>query len=132
VASDAGPNSRILGSETAAALTSPLVGLIAPARRAASAHDLPSRGSFCAVSDPLVQVIYLGRPRHGGNVVVHLHSLAPETAEVELSFPGLIVRRLLAGNFLEREQQELPFANGAGRLTISPGALVTVRVDLDQ
>jgi hypothetical protein len=64
--------------------------------------------------------------------VACLHSLAPNTVEVEISFPDLNVRRLLDGNFLERDQQELPLAKGVGHLTISPGALVTVRVDLDQ
>ncbi|MBA2518619.1 MAG: hypothetical protein H0V24_03050, partial [Chloroflexia bacterium] len=56
VASDPALGSRELGSQTAAALTAPLVGIVAPDRRPAPSRALPARGSFCTVSDPLVQV----------------------------------------------------------------------------
>ncbi|MDQ3657638.1 MAG: hypothetical protein M3457_21495, partial [Chloroflexota bacterium] len=130
VASDARLGSRELGSRTGAALTTPLVGMLTPARRPAPARGLPPAGSFCTVSNPLVEVIHLAAARHGDGLVAYLHSLAPEETEVEISFPELNVRRMLAGTFLEREQREVPLANGAGRLTISPGSLATVQVEL--
>lgn len=132
VSSDTRLEARELGSRTAATLTTPLVGILAPARRPTPARDLPPRGSFCTISDPLVQVIHLAASRHGdrNGLVAHLHSLAPTATEVEIAFPLLGARRLRAGSFLERDWTEIPLTNGAGRLTISPGALVTVQVEV--
>ena len=130
VASDSQLGARELGGRTAAALTTPLVGILAPARRPAPARELPPRGSFCTVSDPLVQVIHLAAPRDGDGLVAHLHSLAPAETEAEIAFPLLRPRRLRAGSFLERDWTEIPVSNGTGRLTISPGALVTVQAEL--
>jgi hypothetical protein len=106
-----------LGIQTAAALAEPLVGIMLPARRGGSA-DLPARGSFVTVSDPRVQVVTIGPARREGDLVAYLHSLASETVEVEVGFPGLAVRRVALGSFLERGYQEVAMRDGRGRVTL--------------
>ncbi|MBA2521009.1 MAG: hypothetical protein H0V24_15210, partial [Chloroflexia bacterium] len=55
---------------------------------------------------------------------------APEPVAVEVSFPALDVRRMVAGTFLERERVELSPGDGIGRVRLHPGDLITVGVIL--
>ena len=128
VASDADPvNARDLGIRTGAALSAPFVGLCLGR---GGADDLPARGSFVEVSDPLVEVVALAPSRRGQGLTAFLHSLAAESVEARISFPTLPVRRVLAGTFLEREMREIVLQNGGATIGLTPGAFVTVSVDL--
>ena len=46
-------------------------------------------GSFVELPNPLVEVVSLAPSERGHDVVAYLHSLAPESVEVTLSFPAL-------------------------------------------
>ena len=92
-----------LGMRTAAALTTPLQGILsAPSAE----NDLPERGSFCSVEHPLIDVVALARSRRGHDLTVMLQSLSSESEEVCVSFGLLGVARAWVGSHLEKHLEE--------------------------
>ncbi len=133
VASDVSTPSRELGLRTAAAISAPLVGLCLPVRPGGGrGKDLPARGSFCSISDPLVEVVSLAPSRRDHDLVAFLHSLAPEPVEARVSFPLLPVRRMSIGTFQERDYQAVASPGGEGTVRLDPGAYVALALDLER
>ncbi len=127
VASDSTASPRQLGIRTGAALAAPLTGFCLGR---ANTGTLPASGSFVELSNPLVEVVSLAPSQQGHDLVAYLHSLAPETVQVDVSFPALEVSSISAGNFLERGLTEIPFSGGTATIELAPGAYVAVAVDL--
>jgi hypothetical protein len=120
---------RELGMRTAAALSSPLIGILNAPEGGSS---LPERGSFCSVDHPGVEVVALAPSRRGHGLAVMLQSLASETVETHVSFPLWSVRRALLGSHLEREMREAPVEGGTVRCELPEGSLVRLAVDLQE
>jgi hypothetical protein len=127
IASDAGTSARELGIRTGAALSAPLAGFCLGRT---NAGDLPASGSFVELSLPLVEVVSLAPSARGHDLVAYLHSLAPESVEVTLSFPALPARTVSVGNFLERDLSEISLRDGRATIALAPGAYVAVAIDL--
>ncbi len=130
VSSDRALSRRELGMRTGAALSRPLVGLCLPSRASDRANKFPARGSFCTVSEPLVEVATIAPSRRGYDLVAFLHSLAPETVDARVRFPSLPVARMWIGTFLEREMREVSIRDGEGIVRLAPGDYVAVAIDL--
>ena len=126
VASGAGVPARRLGAQAAAALTEPLVAVLATGGGPAD----PPAGSFVTVDHPDVHVEAAGRSRRGHDLVLHLRSLAPEPVEVTVRLPHLGVRRALAGAPLEVDLQEVPVRGGGVAVTLPAAGGLALAVDL--
>jgi hypothetical protein len=118
-----------LGMRTAAALTTPLLGILsAPSAE----NDLPERGSFCSVDHPRIDVVALTPSRRGHDLTVMLQSLSSEKEEVCVSFGMLNVARAWVGSHLERHLQEARVEGENVRFAVSAGSLVSLAVDLER
>ncbi len=118
-----------LGMRTAAALTTPLLGILsAPSAE----NDLPERGSFCSVDHPRIDVVALTPSRRGHDLTVMLQSLSSEKEEVCVSFGMLSVARAWVGSHLERHLQEARVEGENIRFAVSAGGLVSLAVDLER
>ena len=117
-----------LGMRTAAALTTPLLGILsAPS----AGNDLPERGSFCSVENPLVDVVALAPSRRGHDLTVMLQSLSSESEEVCVSFGLLGVARAWVGSHLEKHLEEARVDGENVRFVVPAGSLVYLAVDLN-
>jgi hypothetical protein len=118
-----------LGMRTAAALTTPLLGILsAPSAE----NDLPERGSFCSVEHPLVDVVALMSSRRGHDLTVMLQSLFSENEEVCVSFGLLGVARAWVGSHLEKNLEEARVDGENVRFVVPAGSLVSLAVDLER
>jgi hypothetical protein len=88
VASATGTTGRRLGTATAAAITDPLLAVLATG----AAAPAPASGAFCATEHPDVLLTSIGRSRSGHHVVLRLRSLAPEPVQTEVLVSGRRVR----------------------------------------
>jgi hypothetical protein len=127
VASDTTASPRQLGIRTGAALCAPLTGFCLGRTNAGT---LRPSGSFVELSNPLVEVVSLAPSSQGHGLVAYLHSLAPETIDVNVSFPALEVTKVATGNFLERGMAEVPLSGGTATIELAPGAYVALAIDL--
>ncbi len=117
-----------LGMRTAAALTTPLLGVLsAPS----AGNDLPERGSFCSVEHPAVDLIALMPSRRGHALTVMLQSLSSESEEVCVSFGLLSVARAWVGTHLEKDLEEAEVDGENVRFSVPAGSLVSLAVDLE-
>jgi hypothetical protein len=92
VASDAQMPARRLGALTAAALTDPLIAVLAdggPAR-GADGRGAGAAARFATVEHPDVQITSIGRARDRSGVLLRLRSLAAEPVAAEVSVPGAV------------------------------------------
>jgi glycosyl hydrolase family 38 len=114
------------GQEAAAGLVDPFlaVPLSGPARA-------PDAHVFAEVSDPRVRVSSLAASRRGHDLVAYLHSGAPSTVETMIRLP-YPVRGAYLGTSLERDLQPVPVRDGAAVLTLPPGTLVALALDLGE
>lgn len=120
-------DARGLGMRTAAALTAPLLGILsAPFSRG----RLPARGSFCSVGCPEVEVVHLAPSRRGHDLVLFLQSNAPTSVEVRVSFPLLQIRRAWTCTHLERNLREASMDSDGVRISMQPGELSVLSLDL--
>jgi hypothetical protein len=118
-----------LGMRTAAALTTPLLGILS----AMSAADgLPEQGSFCSVDHPRIDIIALMPSRRGHDLTVMLQSLSSENEEVGVSFGLLRAARAWVGSHLEKDLQEARVDGENVRLAVPAGSLVSLAVDLER
>ena len=118
-----------LGMRTAAALTTPLLGILsAPS----AGNDLPERSSFCSVDHPLMDVVAIAPSRRGNDLVVMLQSLSSETEEICVSFGLLGVARARVGSHLERHLEEARVDGENVRFAVPAGSLVSLVVDLER
>jgi hypothetical protein len=116
-----------LGMRTAAALTTPLLGLLsAPSAE----NDLPERGSFCSVEHPRVDVVALTPSKRGHDLTVMLQSLSSAYEEVCVSFGLLGVARAWVGTHLEKHLEEARVDGENVRFVVPAGSLVSLAVDL--
>jgi Glycosyl hydrolases family 38 N-terminal domain len=127
LSSGTGVTGADLARRTAAALTTPLLGLLVGP---SDARDMPQRGSFCNVNRQDVEVVALTRSRRGRDLVALLYSHASETVDVAVSFPLLPIERAWKGTHLERSLEERPVDAGTVTVGIRPGELVTVGLSL--
>jgi hypothetical protein len=127
VASDATISSRELGIRTGASLSAPLTGFCLGRT---NTGNLPASGSFVELSNPLVEVVSLAPSERGHGLVAYLHSLAPESVDVTLSFPGLPVTAVSVGNFLERDLSHVQLRDGQATIELAPGAYAAAAIDL--
>jgi Glycosyl hydrolases family 38 N-terminal domain/Glycosyl hydrolases family 38 C-terminal domain len=117
-----------LGMRTAAALTTPLLGILsAPS----AGNDLPERGSFCSVEHPLVDIIALSPSRRGHDLAVMLQSLSSRSEEIRVSFGLLHIARAWVGSHLEKHLEEASIDGENVRFTVPAGSLVFLVVDLE-
>jgi hypothetical protein len=117
-----------LGMRTAAALTTPLLGILSAL---SAENDLPERGSFCSVEHPLVDIIALAPSRRGRDLTVMLQSLSSESEEVCVSFGLLGVARAWVGSHLEKHLKEARVDGENVRFAVPAGSLVSLVVDLE-
>ncbi len=128
VASGENVDTPELGMRTAAALTTPLLGILsAPS----AGNDLPERGSFCSVEHPLIDVVALAPSRRDHDLTVMLQSISSESEEVCVSFGLLGVAQAWVGSHLERHLEEARVDGENVRFTIPAGSLVSLAVDLE-
>jgi hypothetical protein len=116
-------DARVLGMQTGAALTQPLVAVLGEPHGADGIEDI---GCFCTLDRDDVEVVSLAGSRRGHDFVALIQSFASEEVEVRVAFPDLRVERVLCGTFLERGLEDV----ADGRMRIGPGDLVAVAVDL--
>ena len=129
VASGEDIETRELGMRTAAALTTPLLGILsAPS----AGNEFSERGSFCSVDHPLVDIIALAPSRRGHDLVVMLQSLSSESEEVCVSFGLLGVARAWVGSHLEKHLEEARVDGENVRFVVPAGSLVSLAVDLER
>jgi hypothetical protein len=88
VASATGTTGRRLGAATAAALTDPLLAVLATG----AAASAPPAGAFCATGHPDVHITSIGRSGSGQHMVLRLRSLAAEPVETEVLVSGQRIR----------------------------------------
>jgi hypothetical protein len=117
-----------LGMKTAAALTTPLLGILSVPT---ADRDLPARGNFCAVDRPDVEIVALTPSRGGHDLLVLLQSVAPRPVDVHASFPLLPIERAWIGSHLNRNLEEVEVRQGEARFTLPAGSYVSLAVDLD-
>ena len=117
-----------LGMRTAAALTMPLLGILSAS---SAGNDLPERGSFCSVENPMIDVVALAPSRRGHDLTVMLQSLSSEKEEVCVSFGLLGVARAWVGSHLEKHLEEARVDGENVRFVIPAGSLVNLVVDLN-
>ena len=128
VASGENMDTPELGMRTAAALTTPLLGILsAPS----AGNDLPERGSFCSVEHRLIDVVALAPSRRDHDLTVMLQSISSESEEVCVSFGLLGVAQAWVGSHLERHLEEARVDGENVRFTIPAGSLVSLAVDLE-
>jgi len=128
VASGADIETPELGMRTAAALTTPLLGILsAPS----AGNGLPERGTFCSVEHPLVDIIALAPSRREHDLTVMLQSLSSAYEEVCVSFGLLGVARAWVGTHLEKYLEEARVDGENVRFTVPAGSLVSLVVDLE-
>lgn len=117
-----------LGMRTAAALTTPLLGILsAPS----AGNGLPERSSFCSVEHPMIDVVALAPSRRGHDLTVMLQSLSSEREEVCVSFGLLGVARARVGSHLERHLEEARVDGENVRFVVPAGSLVSLALDLE-
>jgi hypothetical protein len=127
IGSDAAVPARELGIKTAAAFAAPLVGIaIHPRGRGI----LPATASFVETGNPDVEIVAVAPSRHGNGLLILLHSLAAETVTAEVRLPALPVSSARLGNFLERGGAEVAIQDGAASVTLTPGVLAGLTVEL--
>jgi hypothetical protein len=117
-----------LGMRTAAALTTPLLGILSAQ---SAENDLPEQGSFCSVDHARIDVIALMPSRRGHDLTVMLQSLSSENEEVGVSFGLLPVARARVGSHLEKNLQEARIDGESVRFVVPAGSLVSLVVDLE-
>jgi hypothetical protein len=128
VASGEGMETPELGMRTAAALTTPLLGILsAPS----AGNGLPERSSFCSVEHPMIDVVALAPSRRGHDLTVMLQSLSSESEEVCVSFGLLGVARARVGSHLERHLEEARVDGENVRFVVPAGSLVSLALDLE-
>jgi hypothetical protein len=117
-----------LGMKTAAALTTPLLGILSaqPAE-----NHLPERGNFCSVDHPQIDVIALMPSRRGHDLTVMLQSLSSDNEEVNVSFGLLRAARAWVGSHLEKNLEEVRVDGENVRFVVPAGSLVSLVVDLE-
>ncbi|MDQ3602670.1 MAG: hypothetical protein M3385_02265 [Actinomycetota bacterium] len=118
-----------LGMRTAAALTTPLLGILSSS---SAGEDLPERGSFCSVQGTAVDIIALMPSRRGHDLTVMLQSLSSENEEVCVSFGLLRVARAWVGSHLEKYLEEARVDGENVRFAVPAGSLVSLAVDLER
>jgi Glycosyl hydrolases family 38 N-terminal domain/Glycosyl hydrolases family 38 C-terminal domain len=117
-----------LGMRTAAALTTPLLGILsAPSAE----NDLPERGSFCSVEHPRVDVVALIPSKRGHDLTVMLQSMSSAYEEICVSFGLLSVARAWVGTHLEKHLEEARVEGENVRFVVPAGSLVSLVVDLE-
>jgi hypothetical protein len=119
-----------LALRTGAATAQPLLGIVAPLATAEIGH-LPDRASFAHCTRPAVEITHLGTGRTGAGLVVHLFSHAREAIESALQVEHLPVRSAQIGTFLETEMTNVELVDGRVPVSIAPGELQVVRLDID-
>jgi hypothetical protein len=91
IASDAGTPGRRLGPATAAALTDPLIAVLAGSDPPPGAETAASAaGRLAAVSHPDVQITSIGRTRDAHGLLLRLRSFAAEALTAEVTVPGAV------------------------------------------
>jgi hypothetical protein len=118
-----------VGMRTAAALTTPLLGILSAS---SAVDDLPDRDSFFSIEGPGVDVVALTPSRRGHDLTVMLQSLSSENEEVHVSFGPLRVARAWVGSHLERYLQEARVDGENVRFVVPAGSLVSLAVDLER
>ncbi|GAA0912707.1 glycoside hydrolase family 38 C-terminal domain-containing protein [Virgisporangium aurantiacum] len=121
-ATDADPAE--LGRDAAAGLTDPMLVVPVTGRNVpvAAAGD-----SFLSVADPRVRVSSVARSRRGHGFVVYLSADTEVRTEVRLPAP---VRAAFLGTSLERDLVACPVRGDTVEITVPPGNLVALAVDL--
>ncbi|MGH2557747.1 MAG: glycoside hydrolase family 38 C-terminal domain-containing protein [Thermomicrobiales bacterium] len=130
VASGGPGDARALGQRTAASLSAPLIGLCCPSPTTGTSSDLPTRGSFCAVEPTSVELTHIAPSRHGAGLVIYLHATADEAVDARIDFGLLPVTTARRGDFLERQQQDIPLDGRVAQFTVAAGTYMTVVVEL--
>jgi hypothetical protein len=118
-----------LGMRTAAALTTPLLGILSAT---SAADNLPKQGNFCSVDHPRIDVIALMPSRRGHDLAVMLQSLSSENEEARVSFGLLRAARAWVGSHLQKNLQETRVDGENVRFTVPAGSLVSLVVDLER
>lgn len=131
VAASAKTDLALLGAQTGAAVSQPLVGAIAPLG-APIGNDLPDRGSFVSVDHPAVEVSHLAPSRDGKQLAIHLVSHASEPVETHLHVGHLPITSARIGTFLETDLQDVMSDDGTLTISIAPGQLAVVTLAMTQ
>lgn len=127
VATSVGAGARELAMRTAASLTMPLLAILS---QPGNHDDMSPQGTFCVVDRNDIEVVGLGPSRAGHDITLLLQSAASEHAEVRLAFPMMPIARAFVGNHLERGMTEIAINGGQVALSVYPGQLAAVALDL--
>jgi hypothetical protein len=122
-----GGEEAVLGPDTGAAASQPLVGL--RARAGSTAPNMPDRGSFVTVEDGRIEVTHLANGANG-ELVIHLESHASELVTTRLSFDGIRIDSAASATFLGTSEEEIDVRDNGIAVTIAPGAIQTVALRL--
>lgn len=114
----------LLGRDTGASVSMPLVGIRAP-DYVRSGAATPDRGSFASVESPEIEITHLA-PTGDGGIIMHLesHSAASVTTTVTFAVPGLTSARV--GSFLGTGMRETAVRDGRVELEIAAGEIRTI------
>jgi Glycosyl hydrolases family 38 N-terminal domain/Glycosyl hydrolases family 38 C-terminal domain len=127
VTSGSGDDPESLGRGAAAALTAPLLGMVATA---GASPKLEARGTFCAIDREDVEVVALAKSRTGHDLVVQLQSHVADRGHVRIELPLLRIARAWKGSHLERHLDELPVDGHSVSVPVGPGELSTLVLDV--
>jgi hypothetical protein len=122
-------HATMLGRDTGAAASTPLIGILTPLGANGRA-DLPDRSSFVTVADPAIEVTHLAPSRTGAGITVFLQSHASGQVETSLRLEHLPVADARIGTFWETELEHTPINDNAVRVSIAPGELKAVVLTL--
>jgi len=119
------PGGRAIASRLAGSLSQPLIGVMLAGR--GHGKDGGPTGSFLQLEQSEVELVHLAPSRRGHDLVAVLHSHADAPIDVSVDFGSLPVAAAYVGSFLERGLRPL---DESRRLTLRPGELVTLTLDL--
>lgn len=112
VASDAQTPAPRLGALTAAALTDPLIAVLADSgpARGAGGRSASAAARFAAVGHPDIQITSIGRARDRYGLLLRFRSLAAEPVTAEVSVPGAVSAAV--SSLPGQGRRELPLRGG--------------------
>ena len=126
VPGDSGRRGAVLAAATAAHVVHPPVAV--PAHGAPGSPVPPPQGQLLTVTGDdaeAVQVVTVSAGEQGA-VLVKLQSFATEPVTVDVALPQIDVRAARSATYLGEVGEPLPIRNGAGVLTLEPGAVRAV------
>ena len=117
-----GDDARTLGRDTGAAISSPLVGVIASNFDDSWASS-EARSSFVSVANPSVEILHLRQSRGGSGIDVVAQSHAHSVVETNLQFGDLRPTKASTSSFIGEQTEPAVIADNGLPFSIAPGEI---------